>query len=110
MWILLFNTYNGDALDGYWYNNAATVGQQLYPQGIYKYFDMSSFDGYLKYTTFWFWVFLQNILSVFTLLIPIDIWIAMFEDGSWDKMEVYFLYYLPWLIFNPIIGMILDVR
>lgn len=107
---MIFNTANGDFLDGYWYNNAYTVGQQLYPEGIYKYFDMSSIDGFMNYIWEWLWMFFCTILMPFTLLIPIDIWIAMFNGASWDGMDRFFLYYIPWFGINPLVGMMLDVQ
>lgn len=36
---------SGDSWDGYWYNNAKASGDQLYPRGLSKYFDLHSFDG-----------------------------------------------------------------
>ena len=108
--ILLFNTYNGDGLDGYWYNNAETVGQQLYPQGIYKYFDMSSWDGYIKFTNFWLVTTIANLLSVVTLL-PFNIWLDIFSDVSWQGMGKFFLYYVPWGFgLNTAAGLILDIK
>lgn len=49
-WEILFNIGNGDAWDGYWYNNSRAVGMQLYPQGIHKYFDMFSIAGLWDYS------------------------------------------------------------
>ena len=111
-WIMLFNTYNGDFLDGYWYNNAETVGQQLYPQGIYKYYDMSSWAGLAKFTSSWLWIKLTNILAPLTLFIPLDIWLAIASDVSWEGMGRFFLYYLAWapLGLNTWIGLILDEK
>jgi len=109
---MLFNTYNGDSLDGYWYNNAETVGQQLYPQGIYKYYDMSSWAGLAKFTSSWLWITLTNVLAPLTLLIPLDIWLAIASDVSWEGMGTFFLYYLPWAPFglNTWLGLILDEK
>ena len=41
-----------------------------------------------------FWDF----MSIFTLLIPGDVWAAMFEK-SWDGMVRWFLWYFPWALF-----------
>jgi len=46
----LFNIANGDALDGFWYNNSEAVGMQLHPMGIHKYFDMFSWNGLGEYS------------------------------------------------------------
>lgn len=108
--LMLFNTINGDFIDGYWYNNAYTVGQQLYPQGIYKYFDMSSMPGYTAYSFEWAWVTFCDILSPLTLLIPLDVWFALTSGASWEGMDRFFLYYVPWAGINPIVGMMLDVQ
>jgi hypothetical protein len=35
----------GDSWDGYWYNNATAIGQQLYPEGESKYYDLYSGPG-----------------------------------------------------------------
>ena len=42
--------YNGffwsfDSFDGYGYNNYYAAGNQMYPSGINKYYDVNSFDG-----------------------------------------------------------------
>merc|ERR1712100_178192 len=91
LWIMLANTYNGDFLDGYWYNNAQTVGYQLYPQGIYKYFDVSSVDGYWNFSLEWTWLFFTTLMSPLTLFIPLNLWIVMFsEQATWDTMDRFF--------------------
>ena len=45
----------GDAWDQVWYNNAAAAGNQLYPTGLNKYFDMYSFSGWISYLIQWLW-------------------------------------------------------
>ena len=37
---------NGDAFDLYWYNNYQAEGLQTYPNGIHKYYDVYSWEGY----------------------------------------------------------------
>ena len=36
----------GEYADGYWYQNSAASGNQLYPEGLSKYFDMYSMQGW----------------------------------------------------------------
>lgn len=100
---------NQDAFDGYFYNNAKTVGEQLYPQGIYKYYDMSSSKGLIKYSIAWFIELGWWIISPLTLLIPFPIWVAAFKlprTGMWK----YFVYYVPWMLVNPWIGMLFNIE
>lgn len=85
----------GDLYDGYWYNNSEAIGYQLYPKGIHKYFDMFSMDGLWYFTFEWLIVMLLDLLMPFTLFIPIDVWIGI-ANLSFDGMERWFLYYLPW--------------
>ena len=40
---------SGDSLDLYWYNNSVAEGHQTYPQGIDKYYDVYSLNGYFSY-------------------------------------------------------------
>ena len=42
-----------DSWDGYFYNNAAAAGSQLYPTGLSKYFDLYSVSGITAYTFAW---------------------------------------------------------
>ena len=44
-----------DSWDGYFYNNAAAAGSQLYPTGLSKYFDLYSVSGITAYTFAWLW-------------------------------------------------------
>ena len=53
MWIHGFG--DADSWDGYFYNNAAAAGSQLYPQGISKYYDIFSTEGLISYTFGWIW-------------------------------------------------------
>ena len=104
-----FNFGNGDIWDGYWYNNNKAVGMQLYPKGIHKYFDMFSWAGLWDFTVESMWVFLWDCLMPFTLFIPVDIWIAMFEK-SWDGMDKWLWWYFPWALgLNTIFAMLYDI-
>lgn len=53
-WASNFGT--GDSWDGYWYNNAKASGDQLYPTGLNKYFDLHSLDGLGQYYWYAIWV------------------------------------------------------
>lgn len=88
----------GDIWDGYWYNNQRAIGTQLYPKGIHKYFDMFSLMGLWEYSWEWFWILVFDMLMIFTLGIPIDIWTAMFTL-SWDGMDRWFFWYFPWALY-----------
>ena len=83
--------FNGDLWDMYLYNNSAAAGVQAYPTGLAKYYDLFSWDGYWEYTLDWMWYTTALCLSPFTLFIPLNIWMVMFET-SWDNI---------WLIFVP---------
>lgn len=52
-WLVGFGP--ADSWDGYFYNNAAAAGSQLYPKGLSKYFDLYSVDGMVSYTFHWLW-------------------------------------------------------
>ena len=52
----------GDSRDFFWYNNNDAIGNQLYPSGIHKYYDMFSARGVMVYLkefiiAFLFWPF-----------------------------------------------------
>lgn len=90
---------NGDSMDGYWYNNAAASGSQLYPTGMAKYFDMHSISGLTTYTFHWIWDFIQHLFLPYTLGIPIDIWLAYFNGASTDGLWKIFVFYEPFVLF-----------
>ena len=81
---------NGDLEDMYLYNNSMAAGNQAYPTGIAKYFDLYSWDGFWDYTVAWLIQVCYLIIWPVTIL-PLNIWIDMFEY-SWDNV---------WLIFIP---------
>ena len=107
-WELSFNVINGDILDGHWYNNPDAIGNQLYPTGIHKYYDMYSFTGLIDFSWQWLIVFAADLASPITLFIPLDIFFAIFFY-KWDGMEKWFLYYVPWgLGLNTLYGVYFD--
>ena len=75
---------SGDVADGYWYNNAESSGSQAYPHGLSKFYDVYSWDGIWKYIGDWFWFQFSVALSPFTLFIPLNVWIMIFEGASWE--------------------------
>ena len=76
---MLGSLFTLDGFDGYAYNNVYAAGNQMYPHGINKYYDMHSFEGLLicmldvSYVLFW------NFLSAFTLFIPLYRWLEIFQ-------------------------------
>lgn len=88
---------SGDSWDGYVYNNAAAAGSQLYPSGLSKYFDLHSLDGLIGYTFNWIWDLIQAITLPFTLFVPIDVWLAIFNGASLEGLWKIFLFYEPFL-------------
>lgn len=77
--------YTRDYWNGFtWYNNAQAAGQQLYPSGINKYFDLFSFNGWVNYVFYWGYAMVTELLTPFTLL-PINIWIGILEGYNWEN-------------------------
>ena len=108
---LLANTWSGDIWDLFWYNNAESVGEQLYPSGIHKYFDMHSAGGLLwDYQIAYWWIWFGDICSWFTFFIPLDlIFDAVFY--TWDGMEKWVIWYFPWALgINTIVGQFFHVK
>ena len=70
---------NGDSWDLFWYNNAQAAGNQMYPSGNSKYFDVFSWPGWVHYTFMWLWVWFCTLLSPLTLGIPLNIWFRILE-------------------------------
>ena len=57
-WEWMYNFGTGDSWDGFWYNNAAASGSQLYPHGLSKYYDVNSINGLFEYLWYYCWVFI----------------------------------------------------
>lgn len=49
----------GDHEDKFLYNNAKAAGSQLYPSGVYKYYDLYSEEGVWEFVTSYFTYFLM---------------------------------------------------
>ena len=93
------NVGKGDVWDTYWYNNPEAIGQQLYPEGIHKYFDMHSVWGYfVEYQFAWTWITIGDLISPFTFFIPTDILIDIFFGAQWVGFEKYWFWYFPWAL------------
>lgn len=73
---------NGDTADSYMYSDAQAAGSQLYPEGLSKYYDLFSVTGLLKYFFYLIWVDIQQLILPFTLFVPIDVWIALYDGLS----------------------------
>lgn len=90
-WAMNFGS--GDSWDGYWYNNANAAGSQLYPTGLSKYFDMHSTAGLTEYFFYWLWASIEYFLQSFTLMIPVDVWMALLNGYSTEGLWKIFLFY-----------------
>lgn len=79
----------GDAWDQTWYNNAAAAGNQLYPEGLSKYFDMYSLGGWFVYILNWGWAWINALAWPFTIL-PMNVWLAFLNgenlEGLWKVL------------------------
>lgn len=94
----LDNFGSGDSWDGYWYNNAKASGDQLYPKGLSKYFDVHSTSGLFEYMFYWIWVTIELAVSPMTLSVPVDVWLALFNGASTEGLWKIFLFYMPFSI------------
>lgn len=99
-WAWVYNLPSGDGWDGFWYNNALASGDQLYPTGLSKYYDVHSIDGLFAYAFEWLWVLLQSLLINYTLEIPLDVWIALFNGASLEEVWKIFIFYSPFSSLN----------
>ena len=92
-WSMVIHLASGDSWDGYWYNNWAAAGDQVYPTGLAKYYDLYSWGGLFDYAFSWLWVYLQQMFLPYTLMIPIDVWVAIIGGmelkGVWKIMLFY---------------------
>lgn len=93
------NFGSGDTWDGFWYNNAAAAGSQLYPKGLEKYFDLHSIEGLFGYFFHWVWDTIQSLMLPITFFIPVDVWLAFFNGASMEGMWKIFVFYLPFSLF-----------
>lgn len=43
----------------------------------------------------WIWVALQRMFMIFTLEVPLDIWLALFNGASMEGLWKIFIFYYP---------------
>ena len=84
-----------DFFDGYGYNNYYAAGQQAYPTGINKYYDVNSWNGQflvaMDYTFILFW----DMLSIFTIL-PVYRWVEIIQWFEGTLLDYdYALVFIP---------------
>jgi hypothetical protein len=80
----------------FWYNNNEAAGQQLYPDGISKYFDMYSWGGISKFLIYWVWYRACDFSRPF-LLLPMNIWLGIFNGMEMtDIWKVFIPSLLTW--------------
>ena len=97
----------GDSWDGFWYNNSEAIGQQLYPEGVSKYYDLYSSKGQWDYVWALIWFEISDALGVFLFFIPLDYWFAIFAGQSWDGILDAIWYYVP---FGDWIVVLFDIK
>ena len=78
--IMWYGVGNGDAFDLYWYNNHIAEGNQTYPSGIHKYYDVFSWEGYKQYFYDFCLAWIFSYWTVVTIL-PLDVWVAIIRDN-----------------------------
>lgn len=89
---------SSDSPDTYWYNNAKAAGSQLYPTGLAKYYDLHSTQGMIDWAYGWIWAKIQGLCLFFTFLIPIDVWIALFNGVKIGGLWKIITFYQPFVI------------
>merc|ERR1719284_1362959 len=75
---------NGDTWDLFWYNNAEASGEELYPDGLSKYFDLYSWPGWVGYFLMYLYYAACSAIAPFTLFIPLNIWFKLLEGASFE--------------------------
>ena len=89
---------SGDSFDFYWYNNAKASGDQLYPTGLNKYFDLHSLPGLTEFAFYWLWCMIQLYVTPYTFNIPVDVWLAYFDGASTQDLWKIFMFYSPYFL------------
>lgn len=108
LFIFLRGLITGDSWDGNCYNNMYAVGTQLYPRNLFKYYDMFSIAGLIKYTLDSLLIRLYQSLTMFTLGIPLNKWINytsafFYETIEIKEEDIIYLFFPPW--FNRLLGL-----
>ena len=82
-WNLIFTP---DGQDTFYYNNAEAIGNQIYPTGLSKYYDVYSLQGITALFMDWIWFTIDSwLLAPFLLMTPVSIWGQMFTL-KWDTI------------------------
>jgi len=69
----------------FWYNNGGAAGEQLYPDGMSKYYDMFSLTGISRFVLYWVWYRACDLSRPF-LLLPLNIWLGIFNGDKFDDI------------------------
>ena len=77
----------GLAWDHHCYNNYLAVGTQMYPAGIYKYYDLFQLDNYFVFMADAIFVLWCNSFKFMTLGIPLNYWLHF--KSAWDQEKVW---------------------
>ena len=82
-WNLIFTP---DGQDTFYYNNAEAIGNQIYPTGLSKYYDVYSLQGITALLMDWLWFSIdKTFIAPFLFFIPVSIWGQMFTL-KWDTI------------------------
>ena len=102
------HTGTGDALDGYWYNNAMASGSQMYPSGLSKYFDMYSTSGVIDYWWSMVWYEICNVTGLLFLLgVPLDLVLDWINGLSFKGIINIMWYFIP---FGNLVVWLLQIK
>ena len=71
--------------NGYWYNNDGAAGEQLYPDGPSKYFDMFSIPGVTNFLIYWVWYRICD-FSRPILILPANVWLGILNGDKFDEI------------------------
>ena len=97
-WNLIFAP---DGQDTFYYNNAEAIGNQIYPTGLSKYYDVYSLQGITALFGDWLWFSIDSrLLAPFLLMTPISIWGQLFTL-KWDTLLNFIFTNNAGSIFNP---------
>ena len=91
----------GDPEDGYLYNNPEASGNQLYPTGLHKYYDMYSNDGFWVYVGNWFLYGLELFIIPFTFF-PLSVILAFIDGLDAENFWYIFLYPIQYAWWGPV--------
>ena len=88
----------GTGSTGSFYNNPRAIGQQIYPTGLYKYYDLYSGTGILAVLIDYLIDILYSRVSWLLFGIPYQVVLGVFAGHTWDNLLNILLYFiLPWI-------------